>query len=234
VGILPKIDLSIKAQYRAREFMKICYYDVIDWFSSNFKMLTILEVVCLLAAGGYFALAPRIYEANFSIGLPKVPASISTSASAPRLRTLISPQEFIRPTQDPMAYSAQFIEQCMGQDTNANRKEFINSLQLGVKQQGDVIAFTLRLEGSQKLLNCANLMMGKVLQDLTITQDNYLKSIAVTEPDKASVFPPTMVQVVRISDSYVKPVLSRLLIVGALAGIFLTFFISVIRKKYRA
>lgn len=214
--------------------MKICYQDVINWFSSHFKMLIALEVVCLLAASGYFALAPRIYEANFSIGLPKVPASISSSASAPRLRTLISPQEFIRPTQDPMAYSAQFIEQCMGQDTNANRKEFINALQLGVKQQGDVIAFTLRLEGSQKLLNCANLMMSKVLQDLTITQDNYLKSIALTESDKANVFPPTMVQVVRISDSYVKPVLSRLLIIGALAGIFLTFFISVMRKKYRA
>lgn len=197
-------------------------------------MLIALEVLCLLVAWAYFALAPRIYEANFSVGLPKVPAAVSAAASAPRLKTLISPQEFIRPTQDPMAYSAQFIEQCMGQDTDSNRKKFINALQLGVKQQGDVIAFTLRLEGSQKLLNCANLMMTKVLQDLTTTQDNYLKSIALTESDQKNVFPPTMVQVVRISDSYVKPVLSRLLTIGALAGIFLTFFISVMRKKYRA
>jgi hypothetical protein len=214
--------------------MKICYQDIINWFSSHIKMLIALEVVCLLAAGGYFALAPRIYEANFSIGLPKVPVPGSTQAGAPRLKTLISPQEFIRPTQDPMAYSAQFIEQCMGQDTDVNRKKLINALQLGVKQQGDVIAFTLRLEGSQKLLNCANLMMTKVLQDLTTTQDNYLKSIALTESDQKNVFPPTMIQVVRISDSYVKPVLSKLLTIGALAGIFLTFFISVMRKKYRA
>jgi hypothetical protein len=214
--------------------MKICYQDVIDWFSSQFKLLIALEAACLLAAGGYFALAPRIYEANFSIGLPKVPATISTTSSASRLKTLISPQEFIRPTQDPMNYSTQFIEQCMGQDTDANRKKFINALRLGVKQQGDVIAFTLRLEGSQKLLNCANLMMSKFLQDLTITQDNYLKSITLAESDKKNVTPPTMVQVVRISDSYVQPVLSRLLTIGALAGIFLAVFISVMRKKYRA
>ena len=122
----------------------------------------------------------------------------------------------------------------MGQDTDANRKKFINALQLGVKQQGDVIAFTLRLEGSQKLLNCANLMMSKVLQDLTITQDNYLKSITLAESDKQNITPPVMVQIVRISDSYVKPDLSRLLTIGALAGILLTFFISVTRKKYRA
>lgn len=228
------MHLSIKAQYRAREFMKICYQDIIDWLSSNFKMLIILEIVCLLVAGIYFALTPRIYEANFSIGLPKVPAPISSVPGATRLQTLISPQEFIRPTQDPMAYSAQFIEQCMGQDTDANRKKFINALQLGVKQQGDVIAFTLRLEGYQKVLNCANVLMGKVLQDLSLSQENYVKSIALAEPDKQKVAPPTMVQVVRISDSYVKPDLTRLLTIGALAGIFLAIFISILRKKYCA
>jgi hypothetical protein len=214
--------------------MKICYQDVIDWFSANFKILLILEVVCLLAAGSYFALAPRIYEANFSISLPKVPAPISAAPGAPKLRTLISPQEFIRPTQDPMAYSAQFIEQCMGQDTNANRKKLINALQLGVKQQGDVIAFTLRLEGSQKLLNCANALMSKVLQDLSITQENYLKSIVLAETDRQNVAPPTLVQAVRMSDSYVKPDLTRLLTIAVLAGIFLAILISAMRKKYRA
>lgn len=214
--------------------MKICYQDVIDWISSHFKMLIVLEVVCLLAASSYFAVAPRIYEASFSIGLPKVPAPISPVPGAPRLKTLISPQEFIRPTQDPMAYSAQFIERCMGRDTDENRKKFINALQLGVKQQGDVIAFTLRLEGDQKVLNCANVLMGKVLQDLTLAQENYLKSITLAEPDKQNVAPPTMVQVVRISDSYVKPDLTKLLTIGALAGIFLTIFISALRKKYRA
>lgn len=214
--------------------MKICYQDVVDWFSSNFKMLIILEIVCLSVAAGYFALAPRIYEANFSIGLPKVPAPISAVPGAPRLKTLISPQEFIRPTQDPMAYSSQFIEQCMGKDTDANRKKFINALQLGVKQQGDVIAFTLRLEGSQKLLNCANVLMNKVLQDLSLAQDNYLKSITLAESDKQNVAPPTMVQVVRMSDSYVKPDLIRLITIGALAAIFLSIMISVMRKKYLA
>ena len=76
--------------------------------------------------------------------------------------------------------------------------------------------------------------MRKILQDLSLTQENYLKSIALVESEKQNIAAPTVVQVVRISDSYVKPDLTRLLTVGALAGIFLTIFISVMRKKYRA
>ena len=131
--------------------MNISYHQVTGWLRSNLKTLLVLEIICFLLAGGYFLLAPRIYEANFSISLPKVPAPPSNNPQAQKLKLLISPQEFIRPTQDPMAYTPEFIAQCMGEDTNANRKKLISALQLGVKQQGDVIAFTLRLEGKEPL-----------------------------------------------------------------------------------
>lgn len=205
-----------------------------NWFKANFKLLMALEVLCLLVAGIYFAVAPRVYEASFSIGLPKVVSSASANPNLPKLRLLISPQEFIRPTQDPMAYSEEFIKNCMGEDTNASRKEFINSLQLGVKQQGDVIAFILRLKGAERAANCANLLMPRVLEGLVVSQDRYLESAQVITSDPTNFSRPAVVQAIRLSDSYIKPDFNRLLMMAIIAGIGLAIFISLMKNKYRA
>lgn len=213
--------------------MNISYQRVINWSKSNFKLLLILEIACLLSSAAYFAIAPRIYEANFSIGLPKVPTSISNNSQAPKMKLLISPQEFIRPMQDVMGYSDSFVRECMGEDTNANRKKFINALQLGVKQQGDVIAFTLRLEGEKSSAACANLLLTKVLNDLSLTQENYLKAVGL-DSTVENVARPSLLQHVRMSDSFVKPDLIKLITTAFFAGIFLTGFFSIMRKRYGA
>jgi hypothetical protein len=214
--------------------MNISYQAVIDWFTSNFKLLILLEAVCITTAALYFLLAPRIYETNFAISLPKVLASPSANANQPMHRLLMSPQEFIRPTQDPMAYSDEFIKNCMGQDSNVNRKKLINALQLGVKQQGDVIAFTLRLEGSERSANCANLMLLRSFDYLTVNQDRYLEANPSTANDPMNFIRPAVVQSIRVSDSYIKPDLGRLLSMAIIAGIFLSIAISILRKQYRA
>jgi len=214
--------------------MNISYQAVIDWFRSNFKLLILLEVICAIAAAIYFLLAPRIYEANFAISLPKVLVSQDANTNQPKHRLLISPQEFIRPTQDPMAYSDEFIKKCMGQDSNENRKKLINALQLGVKQQGDIIAFTLRLEGAERAANCANLLLLQSFESLTVNQDRYLQANPSIANDPEGFIRPAVVQAIRMSDSYIKPDLGRLMMTAILAGIFLTIFISILRKKYRA
>lgn len=214
--------------------MNISYQKVINWFKSNFKILLILEIACLLIAAVYFVFSPRIYEANFSIVLPKVPTAASDDPHVPKMRLMISPQEFIRPAQDPMSYPEAFVKDCMGEDTNANRKKLINALQLGVKQQGDVIAFTLRLEGYQRTSTCANLWLLKVLKDLTLTQENYLKSAGRDPATTNNVAKPSLLQHIRMSDSYVKPDLYKLMTSAVLAGVFLSFFFSIMRKRYSA
>ena len=214
--------------------MNISYQNIIDWFKGNLKILIILEVVCLLIATIYFLTAPRIYEANFSIGLPKVPAAASNNPNAAKMRLMISPQEFIRPTQDPMGYSEDFIKNCMGEDTNANRKKFVNALQLGVKQQGDVVAFTLRLEGNERSAACAKLLLAKVLNNLSVTQENYLKSAGLSQGDEVNIAKPSLIQDMRMSDSYVKPDFIKLFTTALFAGIFLTLFFSVMIRRYRA
>ena len=214
--------------------MNMSYRAVLDWFKHNFKLLILLEIVSILMALAYFMLAPRIYEANFSLSLPKVSASADATVNQPKYRLLISPQEFIRPTQDPMAYADEFIKNCMGQDSNENRKKFINALQLAVKQQGDVIAFTLRLEGAERAANCANLLLLRSFEYLTVNQDRYLQANTPVANDANSFIRPAVVQSIRMSDSYIKPDLSRLLSMAILSGLFLSIFIAILREKYRA
>jgi uncharacterized protein involved in exopolysaccharide biosynthesis len=225
--------------------MHISYQKVIFWLRNNFKILMMIEVLCLFSAVIYLNFAPRIYEASFSLRLPKVPSTISVDSPITRLQLLVSPQEFIRPTQNPMAYSSQFILDCMGEDTNANRKKFINALQLGVQQQGDVIAFNLRLEGRERVVKCANLMLEKTFNNLVQMQENYLQSFnqnkgpellnSLEKQGKQSeIKKPEVEQAIRISDSYVKPEISRVLTGSILLGFFLTVFASVMRARYRA
>jgi capsular polysaccharide biosynthesis protein len=219
--------------------MNISYQKITSWFKDNLKSLIVLEVICLLVAGIYFLIAPRIYEAVFSISLPKVLSAPTVNAGPSPLRLLISPQEFIRPTQNPMLYTPAFIQNCMGEDTNANRKQLISALQLGVQQQGDVVAFTLRLEGRDKVQECARLFLAKVLNDLTAMQANYVKSSTLYDGKRESgngqyLSVPQIVQEVRLSDSYVKPNLVKLMTTALLAGIGLTVVLAVMRKRYRA
>lgn len=214
--------------------MFISYQNVINWIKTNLRLLLLLEACSILMACLYFMIAPRIYEASFSVGLPKVPLSQAEGAGVPKMRLLISPQEFIRPTQNPMSYSGEFIKNCMGEDTNANRKDFINALQLGVKQQGDVIAFTLRLKGSDQVIQCANSLLTNVLIELVNTQDKYLRSANIALEEKHLYVRPSEVLSVRVSDSYVKPNLRRLLLMALVVAIFLTIFISLMKQKYRA
>lgn len=219
--------------------MNISYQKITNWFKDNLKSLIVLELICLLIAGAYFLIAPRIYEAVFSISLPKVLSAPTVNAGPGPLRLLISPQEFIRPTQNPMLYTPAFIQNCMGEDTNANRKQLINALQLGVQQQGDVVAFTLRLEGREKVQECARLLLAKVLNDLTAMQANYVKNSTLYDGKRESgngqyLSVPQIVQEIRLSDSYIKPTIVKLIAAALLAGIGLTVVLAVMRRRFRA
>ena len=219
--------------------MHISYQTVTSWFKANLKIFIMVELICLLVSGIYFYLAPRTYEAVFSISLPKVLATAPVSSGSNPLRLLISPQEFIRPTQNPMQYEPAFIKKCMGEDSNANRKKMINALQLGVQQQGDVIAFTLRLEGRETVQQCAQLFLAKALNELTLMQLGHVKNASAYEgkrenTDSQYLAVPQIVQEVRLSDSYVKPNLVKLISAAIFAGIGLTIFLAMMRRRYFA
>lgn len=214
--------------------MKISYHSVTSWLGRNWKVLVASELLCLVLAGLYFGYAPRIYEADFSVRLPKMQIASPADSSKLEWKLMLSGLEFMRGMQNPLTFSNAFIQQCLGEDSNANRKKFINSTQIGLLNHADVIHFSLRIEGRENVVRCANLLQTRVMDDLNGVyeaqlQKNKENSNTVIAYEKAS---PT--DSLRISDSYIQPQISKVIYAALIAGIFIAIFAVCLRAKYRA
>lgn len=214
--------------------MRISYHSVTFWLSRNWKVLVASELLCLALAGVYVGLAPRIYEANFSVRLPKMQMVSPLDSSKLEWRLMLSGLEFMRGMQNPLTFSNAFIQECLGEDSNANRRKFINSTQIGLLNHADVIRFSLRIEGRENVIRCANLLQARVLEDLNgVYETQMLKNKenanTVIVYEKAS---PT--DSLRVSDSYIQPQIAKVIYAALIIGIFMAIFSVSLRAKYRA
>jgi hypothetical protein len=214
--------------------MKISYHSVTSWLGRNWKVLVASELLCLALAGIYVGFAPRIYEANFSVRLPKMQMVSPVDSSKLEWKLMLSGLEFMRGMQNPLTFSNAFIQECLGEDSNANRRKFINSMQIGLLNHADVIHFSLRIEGRANVIRCANLLQARVLEDLNgvyeaQTQKNKENANTVIASEKAS---PT--DSLRISDSYIQPQVSKVIYAALIIGIFIAIFAVSLKAKYRA
>jgi len=214
--------------------MKISYHSVTSSLGQNWKVLVASELLCLLLASIYVGFAPRIYEAEFSVRLPKMQMASPSDSSKLEWKLMLSGLEFMRGMQNPLTFSNEFIQECLGEDSNANRKRFINSTQIRLLNHADVIHFSLRIEGRENVIRCANLLQIRVLDDLNgvyeaQAQKNKDNLRTVIAYEKAS---PT--DSLRISDSYIQPQVSKVIYAALIIGIFMAIFAISLRVKYRA
>jgi len=214
--------------------MKISYHSVTSWLGRNWKVLVASELLCLALAGIYLGFAPRIYEANFSVRLPKMQIVSPVDSSKLEWKLMLSGLEFMRGMQNPLTFSNAFIQECLGEDSNANRRKFINSTRIGLLNHADVIHFSLRIEGRTNVIRCANLLEARVLEDLNgvyeaQTLKNKEDANTVIAYEKAS---PT--DSLRISDSYIQPQVSKVIYAALFIGIFMAIFAVSLKAKYRA
>lgn len=214
--------------------MKISYYSVTSWLGRNWRVLLASEVLCLILASIYLSIAPRIYEANFSVRLPKMQITSAKDPSKLEWKLMLSGLEFMRGLQNPLTFSNAFIQDCLGEDSNANRKRFVNSTRISLLNHADVIHFSLRIEGRENVIHCANLLQARVLDDLNGIYETQLKKSkenpsTVIAFEKAS---PT--DSLRISDSYMQPQVSKTIYAALIIGIFMTIFAVGLKAKYRA
>lgn len=215
--------------------MNISYRSSINWLTQNWKALVLAEIVCLLLAGVYFATAPKIYEANFAMRVPKVQKPLPTDPSKSQWQLLISGLDYMRGMQNPVGYSPEFIKSCYGEDSNAKRKEFVNTTQIGLLNNGDTVQFSLRQEGKDQVTHCAHMLLAVVTSDLNGIFNRRMSEINAAGVNPAIVFePPMMVQPIRVSDSYIRPKLEKVLLTAILVGFFMAIFGVSLRNKYRA
>jgi hypothetical protein len=215
--------------------MIISYHLVVSWIKQNWKTLVVSEALCLALAATYLFAAPRIYEANFAIRLPKMQVVSANDSSKQEWKLMISSLDFMRSLQNPLTYSNVFIQDCMGEDSNANRKKFINSTQFGLLSNGDVIHFSIKVEGRENVIRCATLLKAWVLDDLsgiyeTQVQKNTNSSLSAVIAYEKAVPTDSM----RISDSYIKPQIDKSVYAALIAGLFLAIFAVSLKAKYRA
>ena len=219
--------------------MNISYRSITGWLSGNWKMLVLIELICLLTITLYLVLTPRIYEADFSIQMPKVQKISTTNGAKNEWTMMISGLDYMRGWQNPLRYPNEFITNCMGSDTNQNRKKFVNSNQMRLQNHGDVIQFSLKLEGLETTNRCANLLLHLVWNDVNQTFDNELRRESQT-PNPSSLFSainyakPALVDLIRMSDSFIKPEIGKNILLAFILGLFITVFVARLKVKYRA
>lgn len=215
--------------------MNLSYHLVVSWIKQNWKAVVISECVCLALVGLYLAITPRIYEADFSVRLPKMQVANVSDPSKLEWKLMLSGLEFMRGMQNPLTFSNAFIQECMGEDSNANRKKFINSTQLSLLNHADVIHFSIRIEGRENVIRCANLLQKRVLDDLSGVYDTQVLKSQTLSPKSAVLFEkasPT--DSLRVSDSFIKPQIEKSIYAALIAGLFLAIFAVSLKAKYRA
>lgn len=220
--------------------MYISYAIVSTWFRQNFKLLLALECTSLLAAGTFLYFTPHIYEANFAVRLPKMEISSTSGASkdgsnaqSPKNQwvLLISGLDFLRGIQNPLGHPNALIQTCMGDVSNASRKQLIQALQMSLMGSGDIIHFSLRLEGRERVLHCAILFRELIVQDLDGIYDSQSRKNApqIKQLEKAVV-----IGDITLSDSYIYPNPQKTILAALIAGFLLAIFGVSLRNKYRA
>lgn len=192
------------------------------------------ELTCFFLAGLYLAFAPRIYEANFSVRLPKVQVVNPLDASKMQWKLMLSGLDYMRSMQDPMNYPNAFIKDCLGEDSNTNRRKFINSLQIGLLNHADVIQFSLKIAGRENAVRCIKMLQARVLDDLDGVFNSQLSKINENQNPTFSSEKPALLAAIRESDSFVQPQVNKILIAAAIVGIFMAVFIARLKAKYRA
>jgi capsular polysaccharide biosynthesis protein len=216
--------------------MYISYAIVISWLRKNIKLLLAVEFISLIAAGIFLHFTPRVYEANFAVRLPKMEFSVTTDMTkdqGPKNQwtLLISGLDFLRGLQNPMGHSYLLIKTCMGEETNTNRKKFIQGLQISLMGGGDIIYFSLRQEGRERTVQCANLFKNLVFQDLDGIYNSQAQKNA---PNVIHLEKAVITEDIHLSDSYIYPNPQKTILAALIAGFLLAIFGVSLRNKYRA
>ena len=214
--------------------MKISYRSITLWWHRFWKIVIGVEIICLFSAVIYIAISPKIYEADFTIRLPKI------QKLSPKIEwTLpISGLDFMRLVQNPLIFPGELIANCMGEDTNFNRKKFTNSTRISLANNADAIRFTLRIGGKEQALLCANLLQNMVISDLDGILEKAIIALKLnTNPmlvDSIVSERPALLMSIRLSDNYIKPDPLKTIIFAFILGLLFTAFGSILKEKYSA
>lgn len=210
--------------------MRISYQMICDFWLRNRKLLIVYQMISLLLSGIYLTITPKTYEAYFQVRTAKVLMdgnwTVLKLARNTR-RDLMSPQGF----------PVEIVNACMEGNSHSLRRSLVNAMQIDVIDDfGGVMGVAVRLVGISHAKECANLLANYIVDNSNNALSKRLDDegfVAGSATGRIRAFEKPMVtSQVQMSDSYVKPRITNVLIIATLAGFFVALAHAILRKRY--
>jgi LPS O-antigen subunit length determinant protein (WzzB/FepE family) len=213
--------------------MRISYQIICDFWSQNKKILISWQVVFLLLAGIYLAITPKTYEAYFQVKTAKILVDGNWSVLKLGRNTR-------RDLMSPPGFPGGLVKSCMGDDNHGLRRSFVNSIQIDIIDDfGGVMGIAVRLVGIEQARDCANLLAQYIVDGSDAALNKRLADDGFVageiQKGKVQAFEkPAVTSQIQMSDEYVKPRSTNILILAFLLGTMCAIAYAILRRRYRA
>ena len=213
--------------------MNIRYQLIITFLSKNKNTFLASLVICLLGGASYFVLTPKVYEAYFQVRTAKILVNKDWAALKWGRYTR-------RDLNGPRTYPTELVQLCTGSDSNASRKNLVNSIYIDViDDSGGVVGVVVRLAGPKEARICAEALAKFVVEVSDVALSKRLADEGFSTPKTSgggvlNFERPMITSQVQMSDSHIKPRLFQTIIWSLLAGFGLAISLGILKERYRA
>jgi len=202
---------------------ELTFSKLIDWALAWRKSLL------ALAFGGFFtgiialSFFPKKYEASFIVKVPIINSVDKENRILPKgIQFVPDPVELKKLFLRPEAFSLQTLRACGFGDSNADRKELVQSVFSGVTEYGSATLVVVKLPGKDRVSNCANALMSSATIFLDQEKNQKLDFLKQFNPNQSWLVNQNarIAYGLRMSDKPVSPNAIKL-VLGIALGIFL-------------
>ena len=202
---------------------ELTFSKLIDWALARRKSLLALAFGGFITGITALSFSPEKYEASFIVKVPIINSVDKENRILPNaIQFVPDPVELKKLFLRPEAFSSQTLRACGFNDSNADRKELVQSVFSGVTEYGSATLVVVKLPGKDRVSNCANALMSSATIFLDQEKNQKLDFLKQFNPNQ-----PWLVNQnariaydLRISDKPVSPNAIKL-VLGIALGIFL-------------
>ena len=212
---------------------ELTFKQIIQFLAENRRYLAFLSAVGFLVGLSYCLLTPKIYEAFLFISLPQT-NQISAEGIVKETIAVPSTLNARRILLNPATITPEMLKTCGLEDTNTDRKKFVNAVYATDVDGGERnLMLLVRIPGKERAEQCVNGIAAELLVLTNAIKNNYIlhydpKNQLVLVNEDAKIY-----RAARVSDSYILPrpgltILATTLL-GFLAAIFFGWIIRLLK-----
>jgi uncharacterized protein involved in exopolysaccharide biosynthesis len=201
---------------------------ILVFIKSRARLLVVSGLIGFSLAVTINFISPKLYEAYFEFQLARVLLKAEgLAAKEPHWVTIPQVVDARRILMSPMKISQSVVEACGYMDTNENRKNLINQIQVNALNSAGTEMFVyVRIDGKEAAKKCAEAILAMEITNSNAELDKYIQSASNPIADKKIVkaFPATPSGGIRVSSDYIYPRVFLNLVAYIFIAIFMGLF----------